>query len=86
MVPMLVQDIYVLFTDDRVMKLQYFIAVAGIICALFAISIPYLSALRIWLGFSTIFSLLHMVIEFSLYLKMVRMLLISLLLNVSTVN
>ncbi|KAH7855732.1 hypothetical protein Vadar_028221 [Vaccinium darrowii] len=54
--------VYVLFRDDNTMKLPYFIAISGIVCAMFAIGIPHLSALRIWLGFSTVFSLLYIVI------------------------
>ncbi|TYK24134.1 proline transporter 1-like isoform X2 [Cucumis melo var. makuwa] len=54
--------VYVLFSDGHGMKLPYFIAIAGIVCALFAISIPHLSALRIWLGFSTVFSLVYIVV------------------------
>ncbi|KAL3523932.1 hypothetical protein ACH5RR_016766 [Cinchona calisaya] len=61
--------VYVLYTDDHVMKLPYFIALAGFGCGLFAISIPHLSALRIWLGFSTFFSLVYIVIAFALALK-----------------
>ncbi|KAL5799892.1 hypothetical protein ACOSQ4_032776 [Xanthoceras sorbifolium] len=53
---------YILFWDDHDMKLPYFIAIAGFVCALFAIGIPHLSALRIWLGFSTFFSLVYIVI------------------------
>ncbi|XP_050946456.1 proline transporter 1-like isoform X2 [Cucumis melo] len=54
--------VYVLFSDGHGMKLPYFIAIAGVVCALFAISIPHLSALRIWLGFSTVFSLVYIVV------------------------
>ncbi|XP_019459153.1 PREDICTED: proline transporter 1-like [Lupinus angustifolius] len=61
--------IYVLFRDDDQMKLPYFIAIAGFVCALFAICIPHLSALGIWLGFSTIFSLVYFVIAFVLSLR-----------------
>ncbi|KAL2555763.1 Proline transporter 1 [Forsythia ovata] len=61
--------IYVLFRDDHEMKLPYFIAIAGVACALFAIGIPHLSALGIWLGFSTFFSLVYIVIGFALALK-----------------
>ncbi|KAI4339173.1 hypothetical protein MLD38_024140 [Melastoma candidum] len=61
--------IYVLFRDDHEMKLPYFIAIAGFVCALFAIGIPHLSALRIWLGFSTLFSLVYIVIAFVLSLR-----------------
>ncbi|RDX78548.1 Proline transporter 2, partial [Mucuna pruriens] len=50
---------YVLFRDDDLMKLPYCIAIAGLVCAMFAICIPHLSALGIWLGFSTVFSLAH---------------------------
>ncbi|KAI5670550.1 hypothetical protein M9H77_10914 [Catharanthus roseus] len=61
--------VYVLYTDDHVMKLPYFIAIAGTGCALFAIGIPHLSALQIWLFFSTFFSLVYIVIAFALSLK-----------------
>ncbi|KAF3968782.1 hypothetical protein CMV_007368 [Castanea mollissima] len=61
--------VYVLFRDDRIMKLPYFIAIAGFVCALFAICIPHLSALRIWLGFSTFFSLVYIITAFVLSLK-----------------
>lgn len=61
--------IYVLFRDDNAMKLPYFIAIAGFACGLFAICIPHLSALRFWLGLSTFFSLVYIVIAFSLSLR-----------------
>ncbi|KAL0402860.1 UNVERIFIED_CONTAM: Proline transporter 1 [Sesamum radiatum] len=61
--------VYVLFRDDHEMKLPYFIILAGIACGLFAIAIPHLSALRIWLAFSTIFSLVYIVVGFALALK-----------------
>lgn len=51
------------------MKLPYCIAIAGFVCALFAIGIPHLSALRIWLGFSTFFSLAYIIVAFVLSLK-----------------
>ncbi|XP_047172347.1 proline transporter 2-like [Vigna umbellata] len=60
---------YVLFRDDGLLKLPYCIAIAGIVCAMFAICIPHLSALGIWLGFSTIFSLIYIIISFLLSLK-----------------
>ncbi|XP_047091346.1 probable proline transporter 2 isoform X1 [Lolium rigidum] len=53
--------LYLLIKDDGAMKLPYCIAVSGFVCALFAFGIPYLSALRIWLGFSTVFSLIFIV-------------------------
>ncbi|KAM7491957.1 hypothetical protein LguiA_034878 [Lonicera macranthoides] len=61
--------IYVLFREDDLMKLPYFIAIAGFACGIFAISIPHLSALRIWLGFSTLFSLIYIVVAVALSLK-----------------
>ncbi|KAG6418566.1 hypothetical protein SASPL_120770 [Salvia splendens] len=61
--------VYVLFRDDNDMKLPYFIALAGLACGVFAICIPHLSALRIWLAFSTFFSLVYIVVGFTLALK-----------------
>eukprot|EP00261_Vitis_vinifera_P038845 XP_019080088.1 PREDICTED: proline transporter 2 isoform X2 [Vitis vinifera] len=60
--------VYVLFRDDGGMKLPYFIAIGGFVCAIFAIGIPHLSALGIWLGFSTCLSLIYIVIAFVLSL------------------
>ncbi|KAG4920266.1 hypothetical protein AAZX31_18G031200 [Glycine max] len=60
---------YVLFRDDGLLKLPYCIAIGGFVCAMFAICIPHLSALGIWLGFSTVFSLAYIVISFVLSLK-----------------
>ncbi|XP_015695221.2 probable proline transporter 2 [Oryza brachyantha] len=60
---------YVLFRDDGVLKLPYCIALSGFVCALFAFGIPYLSALRIWLGFSTFFSLIYIAVAFVLSLR-----------------
>ncbi|PKU87282.1 putative proline transporter 2 [Dendrobium catenatum] len=61
--------IYVLYRDDDALKLPYCVAIAGFVCALFAFGIPHLSALRIWLGFSTFFSLVFIVIASVLSLK-----------------
>ena len=63
------QAIYVLYRDDNLLKLPYCIAIAGIVCALFAFGIPHLSALRLWLGFSTSFSLVYIVAALVLSLK-----------------
>ncbi|XP_057738759.1 proline transporter 1-like [Arachis stenosperma] len=60
---------YLLFWDDHTMKLPYFIAIAGFVCAMFAFAIPTLSALGVWLGFSTLLSLAYIVIAFVLSLK-----------------
>ncbi|KAK7276343.1 hypothetical protein RIF29_17482 [Crotalaria pallida] len=45
--------IYVLYWDDNQMKLPHFIAITGFACAVFAICVPHLSALGIWLAVST---------------------------------
>ncbi|KAK7305824.1 hypothetical protein VNO77_43736 [Canavalia gladiata] len=60
---------YVLFRDDGHMKLPYCIVIAGLVCTMFAICIPHLSALGIWLGFSTVFSLAYIVIAIVLSIK-----------------
>lgn len=62
----IMQAIYVLYRDDSVLKLPYCIAIAGIVCAMFAFGIPHLSALGVWLGFSTIFSLIYIVVALCL--------------------
>ncbi|KAK8458749.1 hypothetical protein SEVIR_2G003500v4 [Setaria viridis] len=67
--PLCMQATYALFSDDGALKLPYCIAISGFTCALFAFGIPYLSALRIWLGFSTLFSLIYIVITFVLSLR-----------------
>ncbi|KAM0948347.1 putative amino acid transporter, transmembrane domain-containing protein [Dioscorea sansibarensis] len=61
--------IYVLYRNDHVLKLPYCIAIAGIVCALFAFGIPHLSALRIWLGFSTVLGLIYIVTALVLSIK-----------------
>ncbi|CAH9113198.1 unnamed protein product [Cuscuta europaea] len=60
---------YVLFRDDHVMKLPYFIIIAGVACLLFAVAIPHLSALRIWLGVSAFLSLVYLLATFVLSIK-----------------
>ncbi|XP_010516882.1 PREDICTED: proline transporter 3-like [Camelina sativa] len=61
--------VYVLFRDDHAMKLPHFIAIAGLICAVFAIGIPHLSALGIWLAVSTFLSLIYIVVAIVLSVK-----------------
>ena len=63
------QAIYVLFRDDGALKLPYCIAIAGFVCAIFAFAVPHLSALRVWLGISTLFSLAYIIIALVLSLK-----------------
>ncbi|KAK9742374.1 hypothetical protein RND81_03G168000 [Saponaria officinalis] len=57
---------YVLYRDDDVLNLPYCIAIAGLVCVMFAIGIPHLSALRIWLGVSTLLSIFYIVIAVAL--------------------
>ncbi|CAI9273660.1 unnamed protein product [Lactuca saligna] len=64
-----VKAIYIVFRDDNAIRLPYFIAIAGLTCGIFAISIPHLSALRIWLGFSTFFTLVYIVVAVALSLR-----------------
>ncbi|KAJ0979590.1 hypothetical protein J5N97_015064 [Dioscorea zingiberensis] len=61
--------VYVLYRDDHVLKLPYCIAIAGVVCAMFAFGIPHLSGLRIWLGVSTFLSLIYIVVAFVLSLR-----------------
>ncbi|KAF9605962.1 hypothetical protein IFM89_021288, partial [Coptis chinensis] len=56
------QAVYVLYSDDHALKLPYFIAMAGFVCALFAFGIPHLSAMRIYLGVSTVLSLIYNIV------------------------
>ncbi|ONK76854.1 uncharacterized protein A4U43_C02F510 [Asparagus officinalis] len=61
--------IYILYREDGALKLPYCIVIAGLVCGLFAFGIPHLSALRIWLGFSTFFSLVYILTGFVLSMK-----------------
>ncbi|KAF8107212.1 hypothetical protein N665_0124s0011 [Sinapis alba] len=63
--------VYVLFRDeyDHTIKLPYCIAIAGIICAVFAVGIPHLSALGTWLALSTILSLIYIVVAIVLSIR-----------------
>ncbi|WOL14937.1 hypothetical protein Cni_G23718 [Canna indica] len=63
------KGMYVLYRDDGILKLPYCIAIAGVVCALFAFGIPHLSALRVWLGFSTLFSMIYIITSIGLSLK-----------------
>ncbi|KAI4306782.1 hypothetical protein L6164_030029 [Bauhinia variegata] len=60
---------YVLFSDEGQLKLPYCIVIAGFVCAMFAVCIPHLSALGIWLGVSTVLSIIYIAVGFALSLK-----------------
>ncbi|KAK8579633.1 hypothetical protein V6N12_069947 [Hibiscus sabdariffa] len=53
---------FAVFNYDHTMKLPYCIAITGFACALFAISTPHLSALRVWLGCSTVLGLIYIIV------------------------
>ncbi|GAB2288470.1 Proline transporter 1 [Dionaea muscipula] len=61
--------VYVLFRDDDALKLPYCIIIAGFVCGIFAIGIPHLSALRVWLGVSTFLSLIYISVAIVLSLR-----------------
>ncbi|OIW14203.1 hypothetical protein TanjilG_21343 [Lupinus angustifolius] len=61
--------LYFLFRDDDQMKLPYCITIAGVACGMFAISVPHLSALGIWLGVSTILTVIYVLIAVVLSIK-----------------
>ncbi|KAI5407547.1 variant 3, Proline transporter 1 [Lathyrus oleraceus] len=63
---------YTLFRDDAQLKLPYCIVIAGFVCAMFAICIPHLSALGIWLAVSTVFGLVYISVASVLSIKDVR--------------
>ncbi|GMI80821.1 PROLINE TRANSPORTER 2, proline transporter 2 [Hibiscus trionum] len=53
---------YVLFNEEHSLKLPHFIAIEGLVCILFAVSTPHLSSLRVWLGCSTVLSLIYIIV------------------------
>ncbi|GMH30572.1 hypothetical protein Nepgr_032415 [Nepenthes gracilis] len=61
--------VYALFRDDDILKLPYCIVTAGFVCGMFAIGIPHLSALRLWLGVSTFLSLIFITVAIVLSLR-----------------
>ena len=63
------QALSALFQEESGMKLPYCIAIAGFACILFAIAVPHLSALRAWLVFSTVLSLVYIITAIGLALK-----------------
>ncbi|XVF24015.1 hypothetical protein REPUB_Repub13aG0090400 [Reevesia pubescens] len=60
---------YIIFKDDNTMKLPHFIAICGFVCALFAIATPHLSSLRVWLGCSTVLSMIYIMVACVLAVK-----------------
>uniref|UniRef100_A0A2P2J1H3 Amino acid transporter transmembrane domain-containing protein n=1 Tax=Rhizophora mucronata TaxID=61149 RepID=A0A2P2J1H3_RHIMU len=63
------KDVYTLFNNDDGLKLSYCNLIAGFACFMFAIFIPHLSALRVWLGFSAFLSLIYITVATVLSVK-----------------
>ncbi|GAB4831879.1 Proline transporter 2 [Ancistrocladus abbreviatus] len=61
--------VYVLFRDDHVLKLPHCMILAGVVCGIFAVGIPHLSALRIWLGVSTVLCIIYIAVAIVLSLR-----------------
>ncbi|KAH9325595.1 hypothetical protein KI387_005773 [Taxus chinensis] len=61
--------IYTSYSSETMLKLPYCIIIAGIVCGVFAFGIPYLSALRLWLGVSTFLSLVYIIVALWLSIK-----------------
>lgn len=64
-----IKAIYTFYDNEGILKLPYCITVTGIVCSLFAFSIPHLSALRLWLGVSTLLTLIYIIITIVLSIK-----------------
>jgi hypothetical protein len=64
-----VQAIYTLYSNEGILKLPYCITITGIVCSFFAFGIPHMSALRLWLGVSTLFSLIYIIVAIVLSIK-----------------
>jgi amino acid permease len=61
--------IYTLYSNEGILKLPYCITITGIVCSFFAFGIPHMSALRLWLGVSTLFSLIYIIVAIVLSIK-----------------
>nr|ABK26643.1 unknown [Picea sitchensis] len=61
--------IYTFYDNEGILKLPYCITITGIVCGIFALSIPHLSALRLWLGVSTLLSLIYIIVTIVLSIK-----------------
>jgi amino acid permease len=61
--------IYTTYSNEATLKLPYSITITGIVCSIFAFGIPHLSALRLWLGVSTVMSLIYIAVAIGLSIK-----------------
>jgi len=71
-----VQAIYTTYSNEATLKLPYSITITGIVCSIFAFGIPHLSALRLWLGVSTVMSLIYIAVAIGLYKRWYLLLLL----------
>lgn len=61
--------IYTMYSTESMLKLPYCITITGLVCIIFAYSTPHLSALRLWLGVSTVLSLIYIIVSIVLSIK-----------------
>lgn len=64
-----IKVIYNLYTTEALLKLPYCITIGGLVCIIFAYSVPHLSGLRLWLVVSTILSLIYIITSIVLSIK-----------------
>lgn len=64
-----IKVIYSLYTTEALLKLPYCITIGGLVCIIFAYSVPHLSGLRLWLVVSTILSLIYIITSIVLSIK-----------------
>lgn len=64
-----IKGIYTMYNNEDALKLSHCITLTGVVCLIFAFSIPHLSALRLWLGVSTLLSLVYVLISIVLSIK-----------------
>ncbi|KAJ8760227.1 hypothetical protein K2173_011097 [Erythroxylum novogranatense] len=63
------EDVYGLFSDENALKLSYCSFIAGLVCFLFAIMAPHLSALGAWLGLSAVLSSIYIIVAIAISIK-----------------
>ncbi|KAJ8760228.1 hypothetical protein K2173_011098 [Erythroxylum novogranatense] len=63
------KDVYGLFSDENAPKLSYCNLIAGLVCFLFAIMVPHLSALGAWLGLSGVLSSIYIIVAIAISIK-----------------
>ncbi|KAJ8760224.1 hypothetical protein K2173_011094 [Erythroxylum novogranatense] len=64
-----IKDVYGLFSDENALKLSYCNLIAGLVCFLFAIMVPHLSALGAWLGLSAVLSSIYIIVAIAVSIK-----------------